>query len=279
MNIETSHDIGHFYSPIIDPEELRKDTDRIWPDCPTSIPGLDLNDSSHEKILGELFPKYIADFDYPERGPEDEELTSFYIQNSQFSWLDARLLFVLIRAWQPSRVIEVGSGYSTLLMSDINQRYLDGSTHITAIEPFPRPFLRNMAPQVGLLEKRVQEVSHASFEELGAGDILFIDSSHVAKTGSDVNYLYLEILPRLKPGVLVHAHDIFLPLDYPKDWVLKEYRSWNEQYLLQALLMFSSKFRVRFGAANAWLNHRPLLAQALSLPQEQCFGGEASGSK
>ncbi|MBU6199666.1 MAG: hypothetical protein KGP08_08415, partial [Xanthomonadaceae bacterium] len=124
-----------------------------------------------------------------------------------------------------------------------------------------------------LLEEKVQNVALAEFAALQAGDILFIDSSHVAKTGSDVNYLYFEVLPRLASGVRVHIHDIFLPHDYPREWVLGENRSWNEQYLLRALLMHSSAFRVVFGCSYAFWRFPDLVQAALAHPRGHAFAG------
>lgn len=194
---------------------------------------------------------YLREFDYPDAGPDDESPHQYYDGNSQFNGMDARLAFGLLRLWRPGRIIEVGSGYSTLLMVDVVGRHLSGQTRITCVEPFPRPFLRKLAG-IELLESKVQDVDSAMFESLGRGDVLFIDSSHVSKTGSDVNFLFFEVLPRLKAGVHIHFHDIFLPYEYPKDWVMDESISWNEQYLLRALLMFSADtFKVTLGCAYA----------------------------
>ena len=122
------------------------------------------------------------------------------------------------------------------------------------IDPFPRDFVRNGLPGLqSLITKKVQEIDLEFFSQLQSGDILFIDSSHTVKIGGDVNYLFLEVLPRLKPGVIVHVHDIFLPFEYRRDWVQDEFRFWNEQYLLQAFLAFNSEFEVLL--ANAYLNH------------------------
>lgn len=271
-DIVSAYPNGHFYSPVVDADELRQEYPRIWPEAVSDLPGIDLNSAFHEQILTEFFPKYYGDFQYPEEGVADEELKSFYIRNSQFSWLDARTLFVLLRAWKPRRLIEVGSGYSTMLVSDVNDRFLSNSCKVLCVEPFPRPFLKQMQ-SIELVEKKVQQVPYDVFDQLEAGDILFIDSSHVAKTGSDVNFLYFEILPRLKPGVRVHVHDIFLPVEYPAPWVLEENRSWNEQYVLRALLMFSNKFRVLFGSMNALVNHKESLSAALCRPLEKLYGG------
>lgn len=179
---------GHFYSPVVDPDVLKTQADRIWPEQPEVL-GIDFDDAAHFHVLEQLFPQFISAFDYVEQAPaEDEALEQFYVQNSQFSWLDARALFVLLRAWRPRRVIEVGSGYSSLLIADVNQRHLDGACEVTCIEPYPRAFLRRgIAGLTRVIEQKVEDVPLSVFAQLQAGDILFIDSSHVAKTGSDVN--------------------------------------------------------------------------------------------
>lgn len=273
MEIVTSFPAGHFYSPIVDPNEARADAARLWPSESPALPGIDFQNESHCHILDEVFPRFIGEFDYPETGVDDEELDGFYVRNSQFSWLDARSLFVLMREWKPRRVIEVGSGYSTLLMSDINRRFLKGSCSLTAIEPYPRPFLHRPELGIELIQKRVQDVGLDTYAQLQAGDILFIDSSHVAKTGSDVNHLFFEVLPRLAPGVRIHVHDIFLPNEYLPGWVIDENRSWNEQYLLRALLMYSRAFKVVFGCSYAMTTMPDQVKSALNLPGGAAFGG------
>jgi hypothetical protein len=124
-----------------------------------------------------------------------------------------------------------------------------------------------------LIEQRVELVDHGEFTQLEAGDILFIDSSHVSKTGSDVNFLFFEVLPLLKPGVIVHVHDIFLPDDYPRPWVIDDNRSWNEQYVLRALLMYSTRFRVLFGCAHAATAHSEAVIRALARSDGCGMGG------
>lgn len=269
--IRAAHPGGHFYSPIVDPADASANAARIWPEPPAEARGIDFDDASHRHVLETLFPRFYPDFDYAQEGAPDEELAAYYIGNSQFGWLDARAAFVLLREWQPSRIIEVGSGYSTLLMRDVVDRFFERPCTITAIEPYPRLFLSKIG--VELIEAKVQDVPPAVFETLERGDVLFIDSSHVAKTGSDVNHLFFDILPRLKPGVRIHVHDIFLPAEYPKEWVVGENRSWNEQYVLGALLMYSTRFRVVFGSANAYYRHRDALARALGVAPEATYGG------
>lgn len=271
MLIKTAHPNGHFYSPVTDPAELGSRLDELYPAQPQA-PGIDFNDPSHEALLAAL-ATHMPDYQYPELGAEDTELNQFYTRNSQFSWLDSRALFCLLRHWRPARIVEVGSGYSSLLMSDVNRRFFGGSTRIECIEPYPRPFLRRADMGIELIEQKVQAVPLSFFESLQPGDLLFIDSSHVCKTGSDVNFLYLQVLPRLKPGVRVHIHDIFLPAEYPRDWVIDENRSWNEQYLLQALLMFSAGFRVLFGCNYAFMRYPQKVIAALNHPKGHGFGG------
>jgi predicted O-methyltransferase YrrM len=271
--IKTTHEPGHFYSPIVDPDELIEQQSRLWPENPT-IMGIDFNDAEHERLLREIFPLHLPAYDYPEHLDESDELTDFFTQNSQFSWLDCRTLFVLLREWKPARYIEIGSGFSTLLAADVNRRSLAGNLDITCIEPYPRKFLQSGVPGIKrLIQEKVQDVPLSVFEELQAGDILFVDSSHVAKTGSDVNHIYFEILPRLVKGVIIHIHDIFFPHDYPKDWILTENRSWNEEYLVRALLMYSAAFRVRFGCNYAFWRFPHLVKEALALPSGHAFGG------
>ena len=152
---------------------------------------------------------------------------------------------------EPTRVIEVGSGWSSLVTARVNRELRGGGIDVTCIEPYVPEFLAAGVDGITrVLPTRVQDVPVDRFLELGAHDVLFIDSSHVVKTGSDARYLYHEILPRLRAGVVVHVHDIFLPADYPEEWVLSG-RGWNEQYVLQSFLAFNSAFEVLLSLA--WL--------------------------
>jgi hypothetical protein len=264
---------GHFYSPVVDPDDIARRRAQIWPAEP-AVRGIDFDDESHTHLLCDVFPGLLQDFDYPEEGNEDASDGRFFVRNSQFSWLDCRALFVLLRHWRPRRMIEVGSGFSTLLAADVNRRFLGGRLVLTCIEPYPRPFLVAGVPGVTeLVQERLELTDPSRFETLEAGDVLFIDSSHVAKTGSDVNTLYFEVLPRLAAGVHVHVHDIFLPDDYPPDWVIGENRSWNEQYVVRALLMDSTRYRPVFGCAYAQRRHADLVAAALGRAPGRGFGG------
>lgn len=264
---------GHFYSPVVDTEEALRDRAAIWPPAQNPGPlaemmkvapveptvhGIDWSAASHEYLLRRQFPALIKGYDYPSTGPADDALEQYHEGNSQFGFADAKVLFCMLRMLQPRRIVEVGSGYSTLLMADVNARFLGGQTSITCVEPYPRPFLRRLHErgEIDLLEKRAQEAAGDVFDSLQAGDILFIDSSHVSKTGSDVNRLILDVLPSLKPGVVIHVHDIFFPNDYPESWVVENGFSWNEQYLLQAMLIGNPNFEVIYGGSLARAFHR-----------------------
>lgn len=240
---------GHFYSPVIDPKSLRAREGVIWNRDIHTVSGVDLRlEHQKEFVLG--MRSIAEDFDYPLTPSARAQPWHYYQKNNFFAGLDARLLFGALRLSTPRRIIEVGSGFSSLLMADVNRRFLDGAMDITCIEPYPKSILTDVVPGLSrLVEQRVEEVELALFDTLEENDILFIDSSHVIKTGNDVWYLFLKVLPRLKAKVRVHIHDIFLPFEYPKRWVFEAERSWNEQYLLQALLMFSTGFRVLCGSA------------------------------
>ncbi len=270
---QPAHPAGHFYSPVVAPEEIARREAEIWPADPQVL-GIDFDDASHCTVLDEWFPRFMPDWDYPEILDETPDLDRFYTRNSQFSWLDCRSLYVILRALAPRRMIEVGSGFSSLLTADVNHRFLAGDVDFTCIEPYPRAFLRKGIDGISrLIEAKVQDVPLDTFAALESGDLLFIDSSHVAKTGSDVNYLFFEVLPRLAKGVYVHIHDIFLPHDYLRDWVIRENRSWNEQYVLRALLMYSTAFRVVFGCSYAYHRFPDRVARALAHPAGHAFAG------
>ena len=180
---------------------------------------------------------------------ELQELDNKDFENDYFAGFDAAVYYALIRHLRPRRVIEIGSGYSTRFADKALTKNADGAT-LTCIEPNPDR-LNGLAHRVELIQKRVEEMDVDLFSQLEANDILFIDSSHTVKFGSDVCYEFLEVLPVLQPGVWVHVHDIFLPHDYPAEWILKRRLALNEQYLLEAFLSFNREFQVAL--ANHWL--------------------------
>ena len=177
------------------------------------------------------------------------EQLDFDFNNDFFSGFDAAVYYALIRQLQPARVIEIGGGHSTRIGSNALAR--NGNGRLTCIEPYPEARLLEAKLNVELIQKRVEEIEVDFFAALEANDILFIDSSHAVKFGSDVCYEFLEVLPRLKPGVWIHVHDIFFPHDYPAEWLLDRRLALNEQYLLEAFLAFNKSYSPQL--ANYWL--------------------------
>lgn len=237
---------GHFYSPIANLKDIRSRATKIWKKT-RAMPGIDWREAQQLALLNEL-ACHISDIDFPVSKPDDP--TRYYYENDQFPVLDAEFLHALIAHTKPKRFIEVGSGFSSLITAEANRKLFDSSIEVTCIEPYPRQFLIDGVPGIGrLVVEKVEDVDLSLFSELASGDILFIDSSHVSKVGSDVNHLFFEVIPRLKPGVLIHIHDIFLPNEYPKQWVIEEGRHWNEQYLVRAFLQFNRSFEIVWAAA------------------------------
>ncbi|HWG97177.1 MAG TPA: class I SAM-dependent methyltransferase [Nitrospira sp.] len=227
---------NHFYGPIPDtrlPEET-------WTGR-SSLPGIRMNEPCQIELAQMLCGQFGEEFAAIPTG-------------TQFGGVDGEVLHGMVRYFRPSRILEVGSGTSTRISAAAVVQ--NGCGEVVAVEPYPNDTLKAGFPGLSrLVVSPAQSVPMAEFESLGEGDILFIDSSHVLKIGSDVQFLFLEVLPRLKPGVIVHVHDIFLPQSYPRKWVVDELRFWNEQYLLQAFLAFNSAFEVLWAAHYMNLRH------------------------
>ncbi len=235
---------GHFYSPITDAHEAELHLDRVRErDGP--LLGINLNDDLIQNNWNVL-SNAAADIPFTERA--NEQLRYYYL-NDQFSFGDACTYYAQLKSLRPSKIIEIGSGYSSALALDTCE-ILDLDTNLIFIEPYPQRLnnlLRKSDTQrVTLIEDKVQNVDLSVFEELQENDILFIDSSHVAKTGSDVCFEVFEIIPRLNSGVYIMIHDMFYPFEYSKRWSIDEGRSWNELYLIRALLMYNQKLSIEF---------------------------------
>jgi hypothetical protein len=237
----------HFYQPIPDTRSL---PETLW-ERPSKLVGIDINESTQLDLVRECFPKFRDE--YAQLPTEPTQKTGrFYLNNGLFGGLDALVTYCMVRHFQPRLIVEIGSGFSSLLLAEALTKNNNGN--LICIDPSPQDFLRQGLPGLNsLIEKKVQDVDLDFFSQLNSSDILFIDSSHAVKIGGDVNYLFLEVLPRLKPGVIVHIHDVFLPFDYRRDWVMEQFRFWTEQYLLQAFLTFNSEFEVLL--ADSYLNH------------------------
>jgi hypothetical protein len=235
---------GHFYSPVISLEEVRRDEARIFRAAPRRLPGIDLNEERQLELLARFEDMYPS-IDFPETKQGSHR---YFYENPSYSYSDAIFLHCMMRYLQPRQYIEIGSGFSSCAALDTSQRFLDGQVAFTFIEPFPH-YLQSIAGELEqnkllLLQNRLQDVDPSIFLTLQANDVLFIDSTHVGKTGSDVNMLLFEILPQLAPGVYIHIHDIFYPFEYPKEWIFGGH-SWNEIYMVRSFLEYNSNFSIQ----------------------------------
>ncbi len=234
---------GHYYSAVPDVEELKMRDKEIFGDRPRALPGIDLNEAEQLNLLNQL-KVYYSELPFtPQPAPD----LRYYYENDYYCYSDAIFLYALLRHLQPKRLIEIGSGFSSAVTLDTNERFLNHRIACCFIEPFPDRLRTLLKPEdherINILSVPLQDVPLSKFADLIAGDILFIDSTHVLKTGSDVNYLLFQILPSLATGVYVHFHDIFYPFEYLRDWVY-EGRAWNEAYALRAFLQYNSAFKI-----------------------------------
>jgi predicted O-methyltransferase YrrM len=252
---------GHFYSPIVDPAELIAEPrrSRVWPARSRETLGVDWHDADQVALCRDVF---AAQHRLSFRVEASDDPTEYFVMNDQYPPLDAWLLEAMIQWLRPRRMIEIGSGFSSLVTARVNRELLGGQLRFTCVEPYPRQFLLDGVPGISdLIVDLIQDVPLEAFDSLGARDILFIDTSHVVKTGGDVTWIFHEIVPRLATGVVVHIHDIFLPSEYPEAWVA-EGRSWNESYLVHSFLAFNEAFEVVFGNSFMAERHPDVLAGA-----------------
>ena len=235
---------GHFYSPLPDLEAFSDPNHPVFRREMRELPGINLNLDGQLRFLEDLLPHFQS---FPWRDNDARPGTRFTFDQHFFGHADAMVLYAMLRKIQPKTVIEVGSGFSSAVMLDTRDLHKEWRSEFTFIEPYPdrlQGLIRESDRWTArLIEKPVQQVDRKLFRTLQSGDLLFIDSSHVSKIGSDVNLLFLEILPELPSGVYVHIHDIFWPFEYPSQWI-QEGRAWNEAYLLKAFLMFNSAFEI-----------------------------------
>ena len=236
----------HYYEPTYRLDDLPKCG---WVE--RDLPGIRFGKDQQLALLAQL--RYQAELAaMPDVFPL---LGQFGWKNDMFSYGDGEIYYSFVRHFKPQRIIEIGSGSSTqlaLVAIDANAQETGGTAcDLTCIEPYENTWIAKTAAT--LVRERVEDLDLAIFDQLGSGDILFIDSSHVIRPSGDVTREILQILPRLKAGVLVHIHDIFTPRDYPEGWTRQERRLWNEQYMLEAWL--SGNQTVEIVCALSWLKH------------------------
>lgn len=235
---------NHYESPYPNIVEIHKKQKELF-DKNKEVLDIDFNVAGQLELL-----KGMEKLEVPQWPMERMEKYRYYYENSWFRKGSADALCYMIQFLKPENIIEVGSGYSTAVMLDTNENYFGNKIKIISIEPHAERLraLLKSTDNLDIMETKLQEISFKVFDRLKKNDILFIDSSHVSRIGSDVNYIFFEILPRLKKGVYIHFHDMRYPFVYPPEWVY-EGRAYNEMYLMRAFLMNNKEYSVQlFGS-------------------------------
>ena len=235
--VRSAHAVGvdivarNYYSPI-----------PAWEDLPaavferrSSLTGIRFDVEAQLRFLGGLKP-FLAEFDLP---------PGFTWDNRMYDRVEADVLYAIIRSQRPSRIIELGSGFSSLIIAAAARRNIAEGSELTytAYDPYARDFIRAGAEPLVLCHQGAGDVPVETFAALQAGDVLFVDTTHTVKLGSEVNHIILDVLPTLAPGVIVHVHDVFLPYEYPKEF-LESRLYWAEQYVLQAFLSENDNWEI-----------------------------------
>lgn len=245
---------GHFYSPV----SSVSDSHRATAQLPTmsALDGLDLRADAQLELADVLGPLW-AEFPGSWRRYRPE--------NRMYNLADGAVYHSVLRSFRPRRVIEIGSGFSSAVALDLRDQERP-DLELTFVEPYPERLFGLLETAdhctITLFRTPVQDVPLDLYDQLEADDVLLIDSTHVSKAGSDVNWLFFHVLPRLRPGVLVHVHDVFFPFEYPEQW-LAERRSWNECYLLRAFLSFNTSFEIVLFSSWLWEEHPEVVGRYL----------------
>jgi hypothetical protein len=239
----------HFYSPVPDLNDLQRR--KIWAKK-SELAGIEFAPERQIRLLRELGEKYGNECDWPAL-PAKTPL-GFYTENNSFSFGCAAGLHSLIRLHKPKKIIEIGSGHSSLVLSSaLSKNHSEGfSSEYFIVDPYPAAVTQQgLSCLMQVIPKRVELLDIQKFLQLRENDMLFVDSGHTVRTGGDVNFLFLEVFPRLAPGVIVHIHDIGLPYEYPETYFTNpSFRMfWTEAYLLQAFLSFNSQFEILLAMA------------------------------
>ena len=232
----------NYYSPIPDSRDLlvRPET---W-SKPSDLPGVDLHAEGQLRLMEEVLSAYQHECDYRQRSGDDP--SEFYTQNGYFGYVSAAAMHSMIRHHRPQRIMEIGAGHSTRVIARAVDKNAEAGVpaELIVVDPYLDCTILDGIQAISEFQAcRVEDMSLDRFTSLQDGDILSIDTSHAVRMGGDVVFLYLEVLPRLAPGVLVHIHDIFLPFNYPRQWLEQRY-FWNEQYLLHAFLVSNHAYDV-----------------------------------
>lgn len=263
---------GHYYSPVPDKIEALTLLKRTAAASPEEVAGVELNAPVQRDLLAE-YARFYGELPFPEKQTSGNR---YYYENDWYSYGDAIFLYSFLRKHMPRRIVEVGSGFSSAVILDTVDRFFPERPEISFVEPYPDRLNSLLTSEdqksVRIFESKIQETPTEIFESLQAGDLLFIDSSHVVKCGSDLQYLMFEILPILPAGVYVHFHDVFAGFEYPAEWIQMGHY-WNECYFLRAFLSYNQEWSVYFFnnfAAKIFTDH---LRQAMPLCLKNPGGG------
>jgi predicted O-methyltransferase YrrM len=235
---------GHCYSALVDIEEAKEYLPRVSTKESDVFNAINIDFEEMDSLWKEMEPCF-------ESAPWDLQPQShlrYYYRHGSYGFTDALVLSALLQVRTPKRFIEVGSGATSAVLLDTLEHLMSAEIDLTFIQPYPKALQQVVREEdkskYKLITDKVQNVDICLYDQLEAGDMLFIDSTHIAKTGSDVVHEIIEILPRLKPGVLIHFHDIFYPFEYPAKWIVEGSRSWNEMYMLRAYLQDNPSYRI-----------------------------------
>ena len=262
---------GHYYSPVPDREDVvaylnAREDKNCYP------VGITIDRNEMLELLGR-YSLFYNDIPFPVSPTKGFR---YYFDNEWYSYGDAIFLYSFLRNQQPERIIEVGSGFSSAVMLDTVDRFFPQRPEMTFIDPYPDRLQGLLTDddrkQVNVIAEKIQNVPTDLFTSLKAGDLLFIDSSHVVKTGSDLQLLLFDILPLLPPGVFVHFHDMFWPFDYPSSW-LEDGMYWNENYFLHAFLINNHEWDILFFNSYAKYEFSDFINKRMPLCAKNFGGG------
>ncbi len=260
---------GHYSAPLPDLREMQQKSAQIFDRSATEIPGLDLQIKEQIDLL-DAFSDYCADFPF-----QSGAQLRYQYPNMYFGMSDALILYSVMRHFRPEKIVEIGSGYSSAVMLDVNELFFGGNIELTFIEPYPdrlnnliekgsNPDRQAIKINHKIFPALVQEVPLTIFQELKKDDILFIDSSHLFKPGSDVAHIFYNILPSLAPGVIIHFHDILWPFEYPIDWYAKGIFC-NEAHYLRMFLQYNNHFQILFFNSYMTTHHAATCMKKMAL--------------
>jgi hypothetical protein len=255
---------GHYYSPVPDKRDVLRHISQQSSRQFEAVPGVDMHEEEQLSRL-QNYVKFYKDLPFPEQKHPDSR---YYFNQSWFCYADAIFLYCHLRQTEPRRIVEVGSGFSSAVMLDTAEQSRTDKPEMVFIDPNPERLYGILKPEdrdhVSVIEDEVQNAPLPIFSSLQAGDLLFIDSSHVVKTGNDLYFLFFEVFPKLAPGVTVHFHDIFYPFDYPSEW-LSMGRYWNEAFFLRAFLSDNAAWQIKFFNSYAGWKYQDFLEKQMPL--------------